>query len=220
MKSVKQNLNHIQSLIDQQSPEQNINMIAVTKYVSNERKIEAYDAGLRHFGENRVEGFNETFNLLSDKKDCVFHFIGTLQSRKVKEIIDYVDYIHSVDRLSLAKEINKRASRPIDCLIQVNVSGEESKHGIPMDDLDTLIERIVDMENINVVGLMTMAPINSNDEQLTHIFSTLKNLKDEINNKYDTIQMTELSMGMSQDYHIALKHGATMLRIGTTLVGE
>lgn len=220
MKSVKQNLNHIQSIIDQQSPEQNINMIAVTKYVSNERKIEAYDAGLRHFGENRVEGFNETFNLLSDKKDCVFHFIGTLQSRKVKEIIDYVDYIHSVDRLSLAKEINKRASRPIDCLIQVNVSGEESKHGILMDDLDTLIERIVDMENINVVGLMTMAPINSNDEQLTHIFSTLKNLKDEINNKYDTIQMTELSMGMSQDYHIALKHGATMLRIGTTLVGE
>lgn len=220
MKSVKQNLNHIQSIIDQQSPEQNINMIAVTKYVSNERKIEAYDAGLRHFGENRVEGFNETFNLLSDKKDCVFHFIGTLQSRKVKEIIDYVDYIHSVDRLSLAKEINKRASRPIDCLIQVNVSGEESKHGIPMDDLDTLIERIVDMENIHVVGLMTMAPINSNDEQLTHIFSTLKNLKDEINNKYDTIQMTELSMGMSQDYHIALKHGATMLRIGTTLVGE
>ncbi|AQL56373.1 YggS family pyridoxal phosphate-dependent enzyme [Abyssicoccus albus] len=220
MKSVKQNLNHIQSIIDQQSPEQNINMIAVTKYVSNERKIEAYDAGLRHFGENRVEGFNETFNLLADKKDCVFHFIGTLQSRKVKEIIDYVDYIHSVDRLSLAKEINKRASRPIDCLIQVNVSGEESKHGIPMDDLDTLIERIVDMENIHVVGLMTMAPINSNDEQLTHIFSTLKNLKDEINNKYDTIQMTELSMGMSQDYHIALKHGATMLRIGTTLVGE
>lgn len=220
MKSVKQNLNHIQSIIDQQSPEQNINMIAVTKYVSNERKIEAYDAGLRHFGENRVEGFNETFNLLSDKKDCVFHFIGTLQSRKVKEIIDYVDYIHSVDRLSLAKEINKRASRPIDCLIQVNVSGEESKHGIPMDDLDTLIERIVDMDNINVIGLMTMAPINSNDEQLTHIFSTLKNLKDEINNKYDTIQMTELSMGMSQDYHIALKHGATMLRIGTTLVGE
>ena len=220
MKSVKQNLNHIQSIIDQQSPEQNINMIAVTKYVSNERKIEAYDAGLRHFGENRVEGFNETFNLLADKKDCVFHFIGTLQSRKVKEIIDYVDYIHSVDRLSLAKEINKRASRPIDCLIQVNVSGEESKHGIPMDDLDTLIERIVDMDNINVIGLMTMAPINSNDEQLTHIFSTLKNLKDEINNKYDTIQMTELSMGMSQDYHIALKHGATMLRIGTTLVGE
>lgn len=220
MKSVKQNLNHIQSIIDQQSPEQNINMIAVTKYVSNERKIEAYDAGLRHFGENRVEGFNETFNLLADKKDCVFHFIGTLQSRKVKEIIDYVDYIHSVDRLSLAKEINKRASRPIDCLIQVNVSGEESKHGIPMNDLDTLIERIVDMDNINVIGLMTMAPINSNDEQLTHIFSTLKNLKDEINNKYDTIQMTELSMGMSQDYHIALKHGATMLRIGTTLVGE
>ncbi len=220
MKSVKQNLNHIQSIIDQQSPEQNINMIAVTKYVSNERKIEAYDAGLRHFGENRVEGFNETFNLLSNKKDCVFHFIGTLQSRKVKEIIDYVDYIHSVDRLSLAKEINKRASRPIDCLIQVNVSGEESKHGIPMNDLDTLIERIVDMDNIHVIGLMTMAPINSNDEQLTHIFSTLKNLKDEINNKYDTIQMTELSMGMSQDYHIALKHGATMLRIGTTLVGE
>ena len=220
MKSVKENLKIIQSEINEISPEPIPKIIAVTKYVSNNRKIEAYNAGLKHFGENRVEGFSETYNLLSDKGDCNFHFIGTLQSRKVKEIIDFVDYIHSVDRLSLAKEINKRASKPINCFIQVNVSGEESKHGILIDNLDTLIEQIVEMDNINVVGLMTMAPINSDDEQLTHIFSTLKNLKDEINSKYDTIQMTELSMGMSQDYHIALKHGATMLRVGTTLVGE
>ena len=103
-------------------------MIAVTKYVTIERAKEAYQAGIRHFGENRLEGFKEKKAALPD--DAIFHFIGSLQSRKVKDVINEVDYFHALDRLSLAKEINKRANHVISCFVQVNVSGEESKHGI------------------------------------------------------------------------------------------
>ena len=135
MREVKDNLAQINLEINEHREKSNIstqpNVIAVTKYVTIERAKEAYQAGIRHFGENRLEGFKEKKEALP--KDAVLHFIGSLQSRKVKDVINDVDYFHALDRMSLAKEINKRAEHTISCFLQVNVSGESSKHGISLD---------------------------------------------------------------------------------------
>ncbi len=196
-----------------------VNIIAVTKYVSIERAQEALDAGITHLGENYAEGLIAKWESLQDKPK--WHFIGSIQSRKVKSIIDKVDYIHSLDRLSLAKEINKRSNRVIKCFVQVNVSGEESKHGIDPKELPTFVESLKDYPNIEVVGLMTMAPFTDDESVLRHCFKTLKTLQIQIRQmKLEYAPCTELSMGMSNDYAIAIEEGATMIRIGTALVGE
>lgn len=196
-----------------------IKIIAVTKYVSIDRAKEAIEAGILDLGENYEEGLNAKWEVLRDKPN--WHFIGSLQSRKVKNIIDKVDYIHSLDRLSLAKEINKRTSRKMKCLIQVNVSGEESKHGITPAELTNLIEALRPFPNIVVVGLMTMAPFTDDESVLRHCFRTLKSLQMRVQQmKLEYAPCTELSMGMSNDYAIAIEEGATMVRIGTALVGE
>ena len=184
-----------------------------------ERAKEAYDAGIRHFGENRLEGFQAKREALPD--DVVMHFIGTLQSRKVKEVIDDIDYLHALDRKSLAKEINKRASHVVKCFVQVNVSEEESKHGLALEEVDAFIELLEQYENIQVVGLMTMAPYTEDEAEIRQIFETLRHKRDEIQAKQlDYAPCTELSMGMSNDYEIAAEEGATFVRIGTKLVGK
>ncbi|UII57334.1 YggS family pyridoxal phosphate-dependent enzyme [Cytobacillus spongiae] len=196
-----------------------VKLIAVTKYVSVDRAIEAFKAGVVHLGENRDEGLEEKWQALKDKP--TWHFIGSLQSRKVKDIIDKVDYIHSLDRLSLAKEINKRASKPIRCLVQVNISGEESKHGLIPDQLIPFIKDLHEFPNIHVAGLMTMAPYTDDQETIRTCFKGLKQCQLEVQSlqkPYATCE--ELSMGMSNDFEIAVEEGATMVRIGTALVGE
>ncbi|MGS0650236.1 YggS family pyridoxal phosphate-dependent enzyme, partial [Staphylococcus arlettae] len=178
-----------------------------------------YDAGLRHFGENRVEGFLAKQNALPD--DAVFHFIGTLQTRKVKEVINQVDYFHALDRLKLAKEIQKRAEHKVKCFIQVNVSEEESKQGITINEINDFIEAIKEYDNIEVVGLMTMAPLTGDVDYIRQLFNTLKEKQSEIqalNLSY--APCTELSMGMSNDYQLAAEAGASFVRIGTKLVGK
>ncbi|UDI78497.1 YggS family pyridoxal phosphate-dependent enzyme [Staphylococcus taiwanensis] len=195
------------------------NVIAVTKYVTIERAKEAYDAGLRHFGENRLEGFHEKKNALPN--DVTMHFIGSLQSRKVKDVINEVDYFHALDRLSLAKEINKRATHVISCFLQVNVSGEESKHGIALSEVNDFIEQLKQYENVKIVGLMTMAPYTEDTEYIRQLFKQLRIKRDEIKNlKLDYAPCEFLSMGMSNDYTIAVEEGASFIRIGTKLVGE
>lgn len=196
-----------------------ITIIAVTKYVTIERAIEAIDAGILDLGENYEEGLIAKWEILRDKPR--WHFIGTLQSRKVKNIIDKVDYIHSLDRLSLAKEINKRADRKINCLVQVNVSGEESKHGLDPEKVLNFIEALKEYQNITVAGLMTMAPFTDDKTLLHRCFRNLKELQSAIQKmNLEHAPCTELSMGMSNDYSIAIEEGATMVRIGTALVGE
>lgn len=196
-----------------------ITLIAVTKYVTIERTKEAIAAGVENLGENRPEG-------LLDKKDAIsedvnWHFIGTLQSRKVKEIINDVDYIHSLDRQSLAKEINKRADRVVDCFVQVNVSGEDSKHGLAPSETADFIESLKAYPNIRVVGLMTMAPYIDDEEVLRRIFRDLAGLRDDIKEKgMPHAPCRFLSMGMSNDYKIAIEEGATHIRVGTKLVGS
>jgi PLP dependent protein len=196
-----------------------IKMIAVTKYVSKSRANEALLAGVTHLGENRAEGLLEKWELLKDKP--TWHFIGSLQTRKVKNIIDIVDYIHSLDRLTLAEEINKRATQPIKCFVQVNISGEDTKNGISPLEVSSFIEKLRDYPNIIICGLMTMAPFTENEMSIRTCFRELKSLQLEIAGKqWKHAPCHELSMGMSNDYKIAIEEGATMIRIGTALVGE
>ncbi|HEY9577506.1 MAG TPA: YggS family pyridoxal phosphate-dependent enzyme [Pseudobacillus sp.] len=196
-----------------------VKVIAVTKYVSVERAQEALEAGLVHLGENRDEGLLEKWDKLTGEP--VWHFIGSLQSRKVKNIINKVSYIHSLDRFSLATEINKRAEKPIKCFIQVNVSGEESKHGLSPEEVAPFVDQLAKCEKIIICGLMTMAPLTDDQAILRSCFKKLKQLQEEIQSKrLPYAPCTELSMGMSNDYHIAIEEGATMVRIGTALVGE
>ena len=198
-------------------PEQ-VKLIAVTKYVTIERAKEAVENGISDLGENRPEGLIEKKSEIGDA--ATWHFIGTLQSRKVKEIIDDVDYIHSLDRLSLAKEINKRASHVIDCFVQVNVSGEESKHGLDPEAVPEFVDQLKDYPNIRVAGLMTMAPNIEDETELRSYFQKLRGLRDEISNRHlSHAPCMFLSMGMSNDYKIAIEEGATHIRIGTKLVG-
>lgn len=221
--NVKQNLEEINNNIHKslESAENDTQpcVIAVTKYVTIERAKEAYDAGIRNFGENRLEGFQAKRAALPE--DAVMHFIGTLQSRKVKEVIDQIDYLHALDRKSLAKEINKRASHVVNCFVQVNVSGEASKHGIPLNEVNEFIDMLGQYKNIRIVGLMTMAPLTEDEALIRDVFKQLREKRNEIHKlNLDYAPCTELSMGMSNDYEIATEEGATYVRIGTKLVGK
>lgn len=222
--SVKENLLVIQNNIESicktvgRNPD-DIKVIAVTKYVSISRAKEAIDAGVVHLGENRDEGLSLKYGELGSQ--ATWHFIGTLQTRKVKNIIDKVQYIHSLDRLSLAKEINKRALSPVNCFIQVNVSGEESKHGCSPEKVIDFIKELQSLTNIKVVGLMTMAPFTDQEQVVRSCFRKLKNIQQEVQGlQLASAPCNELSMGMSNDYEIAIEEGATFIRIGTSLVGN
>ena len=196
-----------------------VNVVAVTKYVSVERTKEALDAGLTHFGESRDEGLLKKVEALGSIPS--WHFIGTLQSRKVKEVLPFVDYIHSLDRRSLAKEIQKRADREINCFVQVNVSGEDSKHGLSLDHTIPFIESLQEFSSIKVIGLMTMAPHTDDRNEIRSVFKQLRELGERIQNlSLSHAPCNELSMGMSNDYEIAVEEGATYVRIGSSLVGN
>lgn len=199
--------------------EDDVTVVAVTKYVSNERAQEAVDAGFTHLGENRFEGLMEKQLELEGLID--WHFIGSLQSRKVKDVINKIDYLHSLDRMSLAKEINKRAEKQINCFVQVNVSGEQQKHGMSPENVIEFIEQVSKYDKIKIVGLMTMAPHTQDETILRNCFRDLSSLRDQIHNQnFLHAPCTELSMGMSNDYEIAIQEGATFIRIGSALVGE
>ncbi|MFC3040254.1 YggS family pyridoxal phosphate-dependent enzyme [Virgibacillus xinjiangensis] len=196
-----------------------ITIIGVTKYVTIERTEETVQAGVKNLAENRMEGFLEKYNHLNN--EAIWHFIGTLQSRKVKEVINQVDYLHSLDRKSLAKEINKRASKPVDCFVQVNVSGEDTKHGMAPDEVVPFLHAIESYDKVRVVGLMTMAPHIEDEEQIRRYFRQLSALRDEVQGlELHHAPCNYLSMGMSNDYELAVEEGATHIRIGSSLVGS
>jgi pyridoxal phosphate enzyme (YggS family) len=222
--NVSENLEVIQNQIAEaclkmnRNPEE-VKIIAVTKYVSAERAQEAIGAGVVNLGENRAEGLLEKLDQLMDKP--VWHFIGSLQTRKVKNIIEHVTYIHSLDRLTLAAEIDKRASSKVNCLIQVNASGEESKHGLKPEDVKGFISELAEFPNIVISGLMTMAPNTTDEQVIRACFKKLKQLQTDVQTmKLSYAPCSELSMGMSNDFQIAVEEGSTMVRIGTALVGN
>ncbi|HLT55137.1 MAG TPA: YggS family pyridoxal phosphate-dependent enzyme [Bacillota bacterium] len=221
---IQQNLEQIREKIRQACEKTNrnpdeITIIGVTKYVTIERAKALVDLGITNLGENRSDGFLQKYEKI--EKDATWHFIGTLQSRKVKDVIDYVDYLHSLDRKSLAKEVNKRAKRPIPCFVQVNVSGEETKHGLAPEEVIPFIEEMEQFPNVHIIGLMTMAPHTDNEGEIRQVFRKLRQLRDEIMEKgFQYAPCKFLSMGMSNDYEIAIEEGATHIRLGSTLVGN
>ena len=199
--------------------EEDIKVIAVTKYVSSERTQEAVDAGIVHIGENRIEGMRGKQSTITGQ--AIWHFIGSLQTRKVKDVIAHTDYIHSLDRLSLAQEIQKRTCEPVRCFVQVNVSGEESKHGLSPEEVLPFVKELEQFDKILVVGLMTMAPFTEDEQILRSCFKKLKELQAEVLRlKLPNVPCEELSMGMSNDFEIAIEEGSTFIRVGTALVGE
>jgi len=222
--SVVSNLEKVRNNIEKACKRSNRNLeditiIAVTKYVTIERTQEAIEAGINHLGENRTDEFVKKQTQINND-DVNWHFIGTLQSRKVREVVDKVTAIHSLDRKSLAKEINKRTSKPVECFIQVNVSGEDTKHGLHPEEVLNFIQEIDQYENIQVIGLMTMAPHVEDEQVLREVFRKLADLRDQVKEKNLAHAPCEyLSMGMSNDYEIAIEEGATHIRIGSELVG-
>lgn len=199
-----------------------IKLLAVTKTVSPLYINEAINAGISMFGENYVQEAKEKIAVI--EKNVQWHMIGHLQTNKAKYAIKLFDYIHSVDRIDLARELDKKAGqigRRINILIEVNVSGEKTKNGIPADAAITLIKDISRMQNLSVRGLMTMAPYSTNPEDARPYFRALKNLRDSIISKGITgTHMDELSMGMTDDFEVAIEEGATIVRIGRAIFGE
>jgi pyridoxal phosphate enzyme (YggS family) len=199
-----------------------IKLLAVTKTIPTEYIIKAIDAGITMFGENYVQEAKDKIAAIGSRVG--WHMIGHLQTNKAKYAVNLFDYVHSVDRLELTQELNKRAgliNRKLNVLIEVNVSGEESKSGIPADDAPDLIKQIAGLENLAVRGLMTMAPYSNNPENARPYFSALRNLRDNISRQQISgIQMEELSMGMTDDFEVAIEEGATIVRIGRAIFGQ
>lgn len=192
-----------------------VSVIAVTKYVDIQTAEALLPLGVRHIGENRVDKFLEKYQALKDYP-VTWHLIGTLQRRKVKEVIPYVDYFHALDSLKLAQEIQKRRDQVIKCFLQVNISGEESKHGFSKEELLELLPELAKLDQIEYVGLMTMAPFEADSDELKEIFKDTQALQAEIREKQiPNMPMTELSMGMSRDFKEAIQFGSTFVRIGT-----
>jgi len=213
---IQENLQNIKATLPK-----NVTLVAVSKTKPVEDLQEAYNAGQRIFGENRIQEMAEKHELLP--KDIKWHMIGHLQSNKVKYMAHFVDLIHGVDKFSTLKEINKQAKkhdRVIQCLLQAKIAEEDSKFGLSFDEIENILasEKLKDLVNIKIVGLMGMATFTDDKQQLHKEFSSLKNLFNKLNT--DNQNLKTLSMGMSGDYQIAIENGSTMIRVGSSIFGK
>jgi len=217
MASVEQNLKEVRAEI----PDFKGKIIAVTKYVDESKMIEAYNAGLRDFGENKVQDALVKINNLPKEmvENSTWHFIGHLQSNKVRKVVGKFDYIHSVDSLELAEKISvvaKEIGIIQNVLIEVNISEEKSKFGTSKSNVEEIFTNMAKLDGIRIFGLMTMAPHTPDDVFLKKVFTDLYDLMYNINHNHK-VELNELSMGMSSDYKIAVKSGSTMIRLGQRL---
>ncbi len=226
MSYVENNLAEVRDKIHTSAEECNRNpeavtLIAVTKTYGVDVINEAIDCGVTDIGENRVQEIMEKYDSV---KPVRWHLIGHLQKNKVKYIIDKVELIHSVDSFELAKEIDKHAKKHEKVqriLLEVNVSGEESKFGIKPEECEALCRSISELENVKIEGLMTIAPFVDDEAVLSGVFSGLRALAEKIDAAgIDGVLMKELSMGMTNDFPLAISHGATMVRVGTGIFGK
>ena len=220
MNIIKANLLRIQKSVPK-----NVTLVAVSKTKPISDLQEAYDAGQRIFGENKIQEMAEKFDALP--KDIQWHMIGHLQSNKVKYMAHFVDLIHGVDKLKTLKEINKQAkkhSRIINCLLQAKIAKEDTKFGLSFDEIEAVIgsEEISDLENIKIVGFMGMATFTDNQEQLKKEFLSLKSFFDtqKLRALASNCELKILSMGMSGDYPLAIENGSTMIRVGSSIFGN
>lgn len=228
MGTIKENLYEINKRIKASAEKagrnyDDIKLIAVTKTVDTDRVEEAIEAGIESAGENKPQELSRKYEILGDA--VKWHQIGTLQKNKVKYIIDKACMIHSIESISLAEEINKRAQAKdikMDCLVQVNISGEESKHGVSPEEAMSIIKYISEnCQYVKIKGLMTMAPFDASEDEIRRVFRGLKELSEKIDNEnIENVEMKELSMGMTNDFEIAIEEGATMVRIGTAIFGK
>lgn len=227
--SVEKNLISIKKNIEESLKKSNygqsVKLVAVTKTVEPDVVNEAIELGIEHIAENRVQEIQRKYDLILKKPNLKWHQIGTLQTNKVKYIIDKVELIHSLDRYELAKEIDRQAKKVgkiQKCLLQVKISGEESKKGADKKTVFDLMKQIQDeFENIKICGLMGMAPFFEEPEESRKYFRELKQLSDEIlNREFADENFKELSMGMSNDYTVAIEEGATIVRIGSALFSQ
>ena len=215
--NIRENLLQIREEIAPYKP----NIIAVTKYFDESAMISAYEAGIRDFAESRAVEAVKKIESLPDEigKNSTFHFIGHLQTNKVKLVVGHFDYIHSVDSLKLAQEISKEAEKigkSQNILIQVNNACEEQKFGFSKDEVFDVFEDILKLPSIKLSGLMNMAPLGAEESELDRLFEEIYRIRNELQSRFGC-ELKEISMGMSQDYKIAVRHGATMLRIGRKL---
>ncbi|MFV0395596.1 MAG: YggS family pyridoxal phosphate-dependent enzyme [Coprobacillaceae bacterium] len=211
---MKVNTEEVKRIIKEIKP---ATLVAATKYVGINEIEQLDETGVKIFGENKVQSLLEKYDQYHGSGE--FHMIGTLQTNKVKYIIDKVTLIHSVDRISLLKEIQKQAKKQeivMPVLIQVNIAKEDSKHGFMIEEIDSLFASLKLYPNIEVRGLMMMAP-NREAKEIETYFEETKILLKHLQTKYNKDMYKELSMGMSNDYLLALKHGATYIRIGSSL---
>ena len=199
-----------------------IKLMAVTKTVNLERIFNAVEAGVTMLGENYVQEAKDKIAAVT--KPAQWHMIGHLQTNKAKYAVHLFDCIHSVDRWELARELDKRAgiaNHHLNILIEVNVSGEQTKNGIPASAASSLIKQIAPLPNLTIRGLMTMAPYSDNPENARPYFAALSKLKNDITaQSIPRVQMEELSMGMTDDFEVAIEEGATIVRIGRAIFGE
>ncbi len=216
---IKENLDSIRKTI----PE-HVTLVAVSKTKPVAALQEVYDAGQRHFGENKVQEMTEKWEVLP--KDIKWHLIGHLQTNKVKYIAPYVHLIHSVDSFKLLKEIDKEAkknNRIIDCLLQFHVAQEETKFGLDFEEAKELIENpeFIDLHNVHLVGVMGMASFTENEDVVRKEFQQLEDYFQLIKSYYFTFNddFKEISMGMSGDYQLAIEEGSTMVRVGSSIFG-
>ena len=196
-----------------------VTLVAVSKTKSVEEISQAYEAGQRIFGENKIQEMASKREELP--KDIAWHMIGHVQSNKVKYMAHFVDLIHGVDSFKLLKEIQKQAikhDRTIRCLIQIRIAEEETKFGLPEEELEALLKAAEDLPNVQIAGLMGMATFTDNQNQITFEFNKLKDLYDKV--KSSSASMNTLSMGMSGDYSIAIECGSNMIRVGSKIFGE
>lgn len=214
--NISENLNKLYHSIGK-----SVKLVAVSKTKSNEEIMEAYEAGQKIFGENKVQELVSKYNSLP--KDIEWHMVGHLQKNKVKYIASFIKLIHSVDNFKLLKEINRQAKKhnvTIDCLLQIKIASEETKFGLSIDQVKSMLEseEFKSLKNISIIGLMGMASFTNNEEILKNEFSSLNGLFDDLRITYPNI--TVLSMGMSNDHKLAIQYGSNMVRVGSLIFGE
>ena len=196
----------------------NVKIIAAAKYMDNEQTKTLVENGIKDIGENRTDIFLEKYEALKGL-GITWHFFGCLQPRKVRDVANKIDCLHTLDKLALAIELNKRLDKPLDCFVQVNVTEEPSRAGVPYSKVKSFIKSLEKYPNIHVVGLMCIGKLTYDTEILEEEFKKMKELQEEIEELYyDHAPCTRLSMGMSNDYKIALKYGTTDIRIGRIFI--
>ncbi|MBV6641504.1 MAG: YggS family pyridoxal phosphate-dependent enzyme [Cyclobacteriaceae bacterium] len=221
MSQIQDNINRLKSSI----ADTPCKLVAISKTKPSSDILEAYEAGQRLFGENKVQELTSKYEELP--KDIEWHMVGHLQRNKVKYMAPFVNLIHSIDSLKLLKEVNKqaeKANRTINCLLQVHIAEESTKFGFDLAEIPDLIQsdELKSFDHIQVVGLMGMATFTEDETQIKREFTSLRKLFDQLKSQSlpDNVKMSELSMGMSGDYPLALECGSTMIRVGSSIFGE